>query len=175
MNTWNIDSAHSEIGFKVKHLMISTVKGKFSSFEGTIKTSDEDLTKAEISFTAQVASINTGNEMRDKHLQSPDFFNAVEFPTLSFKSKNITKKDANNFLVTGDFTMHGITKEINFEAKFNGISADMNKNRVMGFEISGAISRKEFGLTWNAPTETGGVVVSDEVKMDINVECTEVK
>jgi polyisoprenoid-binding protein YceI len=175
MNTWNIDSAHSEIGFKIKHLMISTVKGKFTSFKGSIEAPEEDLTKAKISFTAQVTSINTGNEMRDKHLQSPDFFNTVEFPTLSFQSKSITKKSADDFKVTGEFTMHGITKEISFDAKFNGTSTDMDKNRVMGFEISGTLSRKEFGLTWNAPTEKGGVVVSDEVKLDINIELKEIK
>ena len=175
MNTWNIDTAHSEIGFKIKHLMISTVRGKFNKFSGDIKTPDEDLTKAKISFTAQAASIDTGNEMRDKHLASADFFNATEFPTLSFQSENITKKDTNDFLVTGEFTMHGITKEISFDAKFNGISTDMQKNKLMAFEISGTLSRKEFGLTWNAPTEQGGVVVSDEVKLDINVECTEAK
>jgi polyisoprenoid-binding protein YceI len=175
MNTWNIDNAHSEIGFKIKHLMISTVRGQFTKFEGKITSPDEDLTKAEISFTAETESINTGNEMRDKHLISPDFFNAAEFPTLSFKSKSITKKDANDFLVTGEFTMHGVIKEISFDAKFNGISTDMNKNRVMGFEISGSLSRKEFGLTWNTPTEQGGVVVSDEVKLDINIECKEEK
>jgi polyisoprenoid-binding protein YceI len=175
MNTWKIDSAHSEVGFKVKHLMISTVRGQFTSFEGNIKSPDEDLTKAEISFTAETNSINTGNEMRDNHLMSADFFDSAQFPQISFKSKNITKKDDTDYLVTGEFTMHGVTKEISFDAKFNGISIDMNKNRVMGFEISGTLSRKEFGLTWNAPIETGGVTVSDEVKLDINIECTEVK
>lgn len=175
MNTWTIDSAHSEIGFKVKHLMVSTVRGQFTSFEGTVKSPDDDLTKAEIDFTAQTSSINTNNEMRDKHLMSPDFFDSAQFPTISFKSKNITKKDAEDFVVTGDMTMHGITKELIFNAKFNGISTDMNKNRVMGFEISGSLSRKEFGLVWNAPVEQGGVVVSDEVKLDTNIECKELK
>lgn len=175
MNTWNIDNAHSEISFKIKHLMVSTVRGQFTSFEGSINLPDEDFTKAEILFTAQTASINTNNEMRDKHLISPDFFNAAEFPTLFFKSKNITKKDDTNFLVTGDLTMHGVTKEINFEAKWNGVSKDMNKNKVMGFEISGSLSRKEFGLIWNMPIEQGGVVVSDEVKLDINIECKKVE
>jgi len=175
MNIWKIDSAHSEVGFKVKHLMVSTVRGQFKIFDGSIKSPDDDLTKAEISFTAETNSINTGNEMRDKHLMSADFFDSAQFPTLSFKSKNIVKKDDTDFLVEGVFTMHGVAKEISFDAKFNGISVNMNKNRVMGFDISGTLSRKEFGLTWNAPIETGGVTVSDEVKLDINIECTEVK
>jgi len=175
MQTWKIDSVHSEIGFKVKHLMVTTVKGKFSKFEGEVKTPSEDLTKAEISFSADVDSINTNNDMRDGHLKSPDFFDAAKFPTLSFKSTSISKKTENDFLVTGDLTMHGVTKAVVFDAIFNGYSVNMNKNKVMGFEISGALSRKDFGLTWNAPIETGGVTVSDEVKMDINVECEEVK
>ena len=174
MNTWNIDSAHSEVGFKIKHLMVSTVRGKFNSFEGSIKLGDNDLTKAEISFSADVSSIDTGNKMRDGHLISPDFFNSEEFPTLSFKSKDITKKDDTDFTVTGELTMHGITKEITFDAKFNGMT-NTDKGGVMGFEISGSLSRKEFGLTWNAPTEKGGVVVSDEVKLDINAEVKEEK
>ena len=174
MNTWIIDTAHSEIGFKVKHLMVSTVRGQFTVFAGSIKA-DDDLTKAEVAFSAETASINTNNAMRDKHLASPDFFNSAVFPTLSFKSTKISKKDDSDFLVTGELTMHGITKEITFDSKWNGASTDMNKNKVMGFEISGSLSRKDFGLTWNAPTESGGVVVSDEVKLDINVECKEVK
>jgi len=175
MNTWNIDNAHSEIGFRVKHLMVSTVRGQFNSFSGSVKIPDtDDLTKAEISFTADVSSINTNNEMRDKHLMSPDFFNSTEFPILSFKSKSITKKDETDFVVTGELTMHGITKEITFDAKFDGMT-NTDKGRVMGFEVSGSLSRKEFGLTWNAPTEKGGVIVSDEVRLDINAECKEFK
>jgi polyisoprenoid-binding protein YceI len=174
MNTWNIDSAHSEVGFKVKHLMVSTVRGKFNSFEGSVKTDGEDLTKAEISFSAKTESINTNNEMRDKHLTSPDFFNSAEFPTLSFKSTKIVKKGDDDFIVTGSLTMHGVTKEITFDAKFNGVT-NTDKGGVMGFEISGSISRQEFGLTWNAPIEKGGVMVSDEVRLDINAEVKEVK
>ena len=107
MNTWKIDNAHSEIGFKVRHLMVTTVRGNFDKFEGSVKTTDEDLTKAEISFSADVGSINTHNDMRDGHLKSPEFFDATQFPTLSFKSSNISKKADNDYLVTGDFTMHG--------------------------------------------------------------------
>ncbi len=175
MSTWKIDTAHSEIGFKVRHLMVTTVRGTFNKFEGSVETVDDDLTKAKINFSADVNSINTNNDMRDGHLKSPDFFDATKFPTLSFKSSSISKKADNDFLVTGDLAMHGVTKPVTFDAVFNGQSINMHKNKVMGFEISGALSRKDFGLTWNAPVETGGVTVSDEVKMDMSVECEEIK
>lgn len=155
--------------------MVTTVRGKFNKFEGSVSTKDDDLTKAEISFSADTNSINTNNEMRDGHLKSPDFFDTAKFPTMTFKSSSISKKGENDFLVTGDLTMHGVTKPVTFDAIFNGYSVNMNKNKVMGFDISGALSRKDFGLTWNAPIEKGGVTVSDEVKMDISVECEEVK
>ncbi|MEI7765639.1 MAG: YceI family protein [bacterium] len=174
MKTWNIDSAHSEVAFKIKHLMVSNVRGKFNSFAGSIEIPDEDLTKAVISFSAETASIDTGNGMRDGHLQSADFFNAAEFPTLTFKSKSIEKKGDDEFLVTGDFTMHGVTKEIVLPTTFNGMTSGMDGAKVMSFEILGSLSRNDFGLTWNAPIEQGGVVVSDEVKFDINAEFKEV-
>ena len=174
MNKWIIDGAHSEIGFKVKHLMVSTVRGQFTKFEGSVISPDDDLTKAEINFSAETSSINTNNEMRDGHLKSPDFFNAAEFPTMTFKSTKITKKDDSDFIVAGELNMHGITKEITFEAVFNGIT-NTDKGRIMGFEISGSLNRKDFGLTWNAPVEKGGVLVSLEVKLDINAELKEEK
>ena len=174
MKTWNIDVAHSEISFKVKHLMVSNVRGKFNSYEGKIELPDEDLTKAVISFSAETKSIDTGNTMRDGHLQSPDFFNSTEFPTLSFASKSITKKSGNDFEVIGPLTMHGVTKEVILNTTFNGMTAGMDGLKVMSFEITGSLSRKDFGLMWNAPIEQGGVVVSDEVKLDINAEFKEV-
>ena len=175
MKTWNIDSAHSEISFKVKHLMVSNVRGKFNSFEGKIELPEEDLTKAVISFSAETKSIDTGNAMRDGHLQSPDFFNSAEFPTLTFTSTSITNKSGNDFIVVGTLTMHGVAKEVTLNTTYNGKVAGMDGLEVMSFEITGALSRKDFGLTWNAPIEQGGVVVSDEVKLDINAEFKEVK
>ena len=175
MKKWIIDNAHSEIGFKVKHLMVSNVRGKFNSFEGSIEMSDENFANAVISFSANTASINTGNDMRDGHLQSPDFFNSVEFPTLTFTSKSITNKNGNDFEVAGALTMHGITKEITLDTTYNGIAVGMDSLKVMSFEIKGSLSRKDFGLTWNAPIEQGGVVVSDEVKLEIDAEFKEVK
>ena len=175
MKTWNIDSAHSEIGFKVKHLMISNVRGKFNSFKGSIEMPDEDFTKAVISFSADTTSINTENDIRDKHLQSPDFFDSASFPTLSFKSKSITKKSDTKFEVSGELNMHGVVKEIILDTTLNGTITGMDGAKMMGFEILGSLSRKDFGLTWNAPIEQGGVVVSDEVKLEINTEFKEVK
>jgi len=175
MSTWNIDKAHSEIGFKVKHLMISTVKGQFTSFEGSLDLPDNNLEKAVVSFSADATSINTGNEMRDNHLRSADFFNSDLFPVISFKSKDIKKKEGNTFKVVGDFTMHGITKEITLDVVFNGVTTGMDGIKVTSFEISGSLNRKDYGLLWNAPIEQGGVVVSDEVKLDINAEFKEVQ
>jgi len=174
MNTWIIDVSHSEIGFKVKHLMVSTVRGQFTKFGGNITSPEDDLTKAEISFSAEASSINTHNEMRDNHLKSPDFFDVAKFPTMTFKSTKITKKGDSDFEVAGEFTMHGIKKEITFDAVFNGIT-NTDKGRIMGFGISGSLNRKDFGLTWNAPIEKGGVMVSEEVKLDINIEAKEEK
>ena len=170
-----MDGAHSEVSFKVKHLMVSTVRGKFNSFEGSIELPAEDLEKAVINFSAETKSIDTGNAMRDGHLQSADFFNAESFPTLSFKSTSIVKENDEKFKVTGELNMHGITKEIILDATLNGIITGMNETKVMGLEATGILSRQDFGLTWNAPIEKGGVVVSDEVKIEINAEFKEEK
>lgn len=175
MKTWNIDKAHSEIGFKIKHLMISTLRGQFTTFDGSIKLPSENLTEAVISFTADVSSINTSNTMRDDHLKSADFFNVSEFPTLTFNSKNIEKVGENEYKILGELTMHGITKDIHINAIYNGMVNNMDGNSVMSFEMSGSLNRDDFGLTWNAPMEKGGLLVSNEVKLDINAEFTELK
>ena len=172
MKTWNIDQAHSEVGFKIKHMMVSTVRGQFTRFEGSITSPDDDFVKATISFTAETNSINTNNDMRDKHLVASDFFDAEKFPKISFVSTKIEKKGENDFMVLGDLDMHGVKKEISLEAKLDGIT-EAKDGRIMGFEITGSLSRKDFGLTWNAATETGGVVLSDEVRFDMNIECKE--
>lgn len=174
MKTWNIDGAHSEIAFKVKHLMVSNVRGQFTSFNGSIEIPDEDFAKAVVNFSAETSSINTNNTMRDRHLQSPDFFNSEKFPTLSFKSTSITNTKENNYIVKGELTLHGVTKEITLEATFNGTATGIDGAKVMSFEILGSLSREDFDLTWNAPIEQGGVVVSDEVKLEINAEFKEV-
>lgn len=169
MATWTIDPAHSEVGFKVKHLVISTVSGQFKSFEGTVQSEKEDFTDAKIKFSADIDSISTGNEQRDGHLKSPDFFDAENHPKLSFESTSI-KADGSDYKVEGNLTLRGVTKPVTLDVEFGGIQNDMYGRTVAGFEITGKIKRLEYGLQWNAVTEAGGVVVSDDVKLAINVE-----
>lgn len=170
MATWIIDTAHSEVGFKVKHLVISTVSGKFTSFEGKIESEKEDFTDAKISFSADMDSIHTGNEQRDGHLKSDDFFNATKFPQLTFQSASVEHKGGSGYLVKGDLTIRNITKAIELQVEFGGLQKDFSGQTVAGFEITGKISRNEFGLKWNGITEAGSIVVSDEVKLVLNVE-----
>lgn len=158
--TWNIDTAHSEINFKVKHMMISTVSGQFQNFEGNAKTEDNDFNNAKFSFTAEIDSINTNNTDRDTHLKSDEFFGAANNPQLTFKSKSF---DGETLL--GDLTIKGVTKEITLNTDFNGIAVDGYGQTKAGFEMEGQINRKDFGLSWNAVTEAGSVVVSDKVKL----------
>ena len=170
MATWTIDTAHTEIGFKVKHLVISTVSGKFTSFEGKLEGDPADLTNAKISFSADIDSISTGNEQRDGHLKSADFFDAANHPKLSFTSTSIAKINDTEYKVTGDLGIRATTKPIILNVEFGGIHNDLYGRTVTGFEITGKIKRLDYGLTWNAVTEAGGVVVGDEVKLVINAE-----
>jgi polyisoprenoid-binding protein YceI len=167
---WVIDPMHSEIHFKVKHLVIATVTGSFEKFDAITITNGDQFENAQIEFTADVNSINTNQADRDNHLKSPDFFDAENFPQLSFKSTSITQKGDSDYVMTGDLTIRGTTKQIDMAVEYGGMATDFYGNTKAGFEISGKISRKEFGLHWNAITETGGVVVSDEVKLMMNVE-----
>lgn len=167
---WVIDPAHSEIQFKVKHLVISNVTGSFDKFDAIVIANGNDFTDASIDFKADVNSINTNQTDRDKHLKSPDFFDAANHPELSFKSKSLKKKGENGFILTGDLTIRGITKQVDLDGAFGGIIKDPYGNTKAGFELNGKIHRKEFGLTWNAVTEAGGMVVSDEIKLMMNVE-----
>ena len=167
---WVIDPAHSEIHFKVKHLVISNVTGAFDKFNATVYSPGDDFTDARIDFTADVNSINTNQPDRDNHLKSVDFFDAANYPELLFKSKSLRKKGNNDFILTGDLTIRGITKQVDLDGEFGGIVKDPYGNTKAGFELNGKINRKEFGLHWNAITEAGGVVVADEIKLMMNVE-----
>jgi polyisoprenoid-binding protein YceI len=169
MATWMLDTVHSEVTFKVKHLVISSVTGKFKSFEGTVESDKDDFTDARINFSTAVDSIDTGNEQRDGHLKSPDFFDAANHPKITFVSTGVTKKGS-DYLIQGDLTLRGTTKPVELHAEFGGIQKDFYGNTVAGFELSGKINRKDFGLHWSAVTETGGIVVSDEVRLAINAE-----
>ena len=170
MATYKIDAAHSEIGFKVKHLVISTVSGNFSKFDATMEAEKSDFSDASISFEADVDSISTKSEQRDGHLKSDDFFNAEKYPKLTFKSTSIEKKDDNEYILHGDLTIRDVTKNIALKVEHGGSVLDPWGQTREGFELSGKISRKEFGLKWHALTEAGGAVVSDDVRFLINVE-----
>ncbi len=170
MALWKVDQAHSEIKFKVKHLVVSTVTGQFTSFEGKVEADNADFSDAKISFEADVNSIDTKNEQRDGHLKSPDFFDAANHPKLTFVSKSITKKSDDEYVVLGDITIRGTKKEVSLSVTYNGTTKGFGGVDVAGFEISGKLNRFDFGLQWNALTEVGGIVVGDEVKIDIIAE-----
>jgi polyisoprenoid-binding protein YceI len=170
MALWKVDRAHSEIKFKVKHLVVSTVTGQFTSFSGTVESDKPDFSDSKISFEADINSINTNNEQRDGHLKSPDFFDAANHPKLTFVSKSISKKSYEEYIVVGDMTIRGITKEISLNVTYNGTTKGFGGVDVAGFEITGKLNRFDYGLQWNALTEAGGIVVSEEVKIEISAE-----
>lgn len=167
---WTIDPAHSEIQFKVRHLMVSNVTGKFNSFEGTAETTGDSFDNAKLSFSADIDSISTGAEQRDGHLKSADFFDAANHPKLTFVSTSVKKTGDDTYDITGDLTIRGTTKSVVLKAEEGGQMVDFYGNTKAGFEINGTIKRKEFGLSWDAVTEAGGVVVSDDVKLVLNVQ-----
>ena len=162
---WIIDNAHSEIAFKVKHMMISTVTGHFEDFTATAKTNGDDFKNAQLNFSAKTASINTKNSDRDTHLKSDDFFNSEKFPEMKFVSKSF---DGEHLI--GDLTIRDVTKEITLDAEFNGVAVDPYGQTKAGFEITGQLNRKDFNLTWSAVTEAGSIVVSDKVKLVVDVQ-----
>jgi polyisoprenoid-binding protein YceI len=175
MKTWKIDPAHSEINFKVKHLVVSTVTGHFSKFDATIETNKEDFSDARINFESDINSIDTKNEQRDGHLKSADFFDAEKYPKMNFISKSIKKISDHELQVTGNLTLRGVTKEITLDVIYNGTVAGFGGSQVAGFEVRGKLNRFDYGLQWNALTEAGGVVVSNEVKIEILAEFNKVQ
>ncbi|NWF51082.1 MAG: YceI family protein [Ignavibacteriaceae bacterium] len=174
MTTWKIDPAHSEINFKVKHLLVSTVTGHFGGFDAQIESSKEDFSDAKIKFEADIDSIDTKNEQRDNHLKSPDFFDAANHPKMTFVSKSVKKISDHEMQVTGDLEIRGITKEISLDVIFNGVVSGFGGIEVAGFEVRGKLNRFDYGLQWNALTEAGGVIVSNEVKIEILAEFNKV-
>ena len=167
---WNIDPTHSEIQFKVKHLVISTVTGHFRQFEGTVETEGDDFATATIHFEADTTSVDTNQAQRDEHLRSAEFFDSEQYPKMTFQSTSMKKINDDTYTVTGDLTIKDVTKSVELKAEYGGSMTDFYGNYKSGFEISGKINRKEFGLTWGAVTEAGGVVVGDEVKLALNVQ-----
>lgn len=162
--TWALDPTHSELQFKVKHLMITTVTGSLKSFSAALTSVDDEFTDATISFSGNISSLDTGNTDRDNHLKSGDFFDAEKFPTLDFKSTSM-QKDGSDYIINGDLTIKETTKQVKLIAEFGGIATDPWGNIKAGFTLSAKINRSEFGLTWNAALETGGVMVSEEVRI----------
>ncbi len=163
--TWKIDPSHSEMAFSVKHMMISKVRGNFEDFDATVTTDNDDFKNAEVELTMQAASVNTKVKDRDNHLRSDDFFNAEKYPAIKFKSKSFDGKT-----LIGDLTIRDITKEIKLDVDFNGIVKDGYGQTKAGFELSGSLNRKEYGLKWNGLTEAGNLVASDKITLLLDAQ-----
>lgn len=172
---WVIDPYHTEILFKVKHLVISTVTGKFEKFDGSVLTSGNDWNDAEVEFSAEIGSISTGVGDRDAHLRSADFFDAANHPKLIYKSSSFKKTGDDEFVMNGHMTIRGTTLPLEMKVSFGGIMVDPYGNTKAGFELSGKLNRKDYGLHWSAITEAGGMVVADEVKLALNVELSKIQ
>ncbi len=170
MATYKIDPAHSDVMFKVKHLMISTATGVFKKFDASLEINEEDFSQAKVTFEADIDSVDTKNEQRDEHLKGEEFFSADKFPKMTFTSTKIESNGDNEYIVTGDLTIRDVTKPVDLKVEYNGSTKDPWGQERMGFEISGKINRKDFGLKWSAVTEAGGLVVADDVKLAMNVE-----
>ena len=167
---WSIDPTHSEVGFKVKHMMFTNVSGKFTTYEATITNEESAFETTKINFNSTIGSIDTNNTDRDNHLKSADFFDAENFPTLNFTATSIQKVNANQFQIMGDLTIKDVTKSVTLDAEYSGILKDPWGNTKVAMNISGKINRKEFGLNWNAALETGGVLVGEDVKLEVELQ-----
>ncbi|SFO22213.1 Polyisoprenoid-binding protein YceI [Algoriphagus ornithinivorans] len=165
---WTIDPTHSEVSFKVKHLVISTVTGYFKKFEGSAESNSDDFDGAKVNFSAEIDSIDTNQSDRDNHLKSADFFDAANHPKLSFEGT--VQKNGGDYKLVGDLTMRGTTKAVELDVDFGGVAGDPYGQTKAGFEIEGKVNRKDFGLTWSAVTEAGNVVVSDQVRLLLSVQ-----
>jgi len=172
MATYKIDPAHSEILFKVKHLMITNVTGSFAKFDGSLESDTPDLTDAKATFEADINSITTNSEQRDGHLKSDDFFSADKFPKLTFVSTGIEKLSDEDYKLTGDLTMRDVTKPVTLDVTYGGTTTDPWGQTKVGFEISGKINRKEWGLSWGIVTDAGSVLLGEEVKLALSVQFT---
>jgi polyisoprenoid-binding protein YceI len=167
---WTIDPAHSEIAFKVKHLMITNVKGVFKEFSANVYTTDGGFITSDIDFSLNPATVDTNDEKRDEHLKSADFFDVENFGSITFAGKSLKKEDDSNYTLYGDLTIKGVTNQVKLDVEFGGVMKDPWGNEKAGFSINGKINRKDWGLNWNATLEAGGVLVSDEVKISCEVQ-----
>ncbi len=167
---WAIDPAHSEIAFKVKHLMITNVKGVFKDFSARVTTSGDDYLTSDIEFTLHPSSVDTGATDRDKHLRSADFFDVDKYDRISFSGKKTEKSNQENYILQGDLTIKDVTKPVKLNVEFAGVMKDPWGNEKAGYTLTGKINRKDWGLNWNAALEAGGVLVSDEVVINCDVQ-----
>lgn len=169
---WAIDPAHSAAEFAVKHMMFSTVKGRFSDITGTISVVDADLSRTSVQVTIGAASINTHDEKRDAHLRSAEFLDVEQFPTLMFISTRVEAVGGDRYRVTGDLTIHGVTREVTFDTTLNGEGVNPWGQAVRGYSAEATVNRKDFDLNWNVALEAGGVLVGENVKLSLDVEAT---
>jgi len=170
-STWNIDPDHSNVGFKVRHMMVSNVRGSFEKYTGTVELDEKDITRSKANVTIDTASVNTMAEMRDLHLRSADFFDVAKYPTMKFVSRKVDRAGKDRLKVTGNLTLHGITKEVVLDVEYTpGQIKDPKGNIRKGATASAKINRKDFGLAWNKALESGGVVVGDEVTITLEIE-----
>jgi polyisoprenoid-binding protein YceI len=167
---WTVDPMHSLVQFKVRHLMITNVTGTFQHFDGTIETDGEDFTQGKVEFRIKVDSIDTANDQRDTHLKGDDFFSAEKYPDITFVSTGFKKVGGEDYELTGNLTVRDITKPVTLSVEYGGVAQDFYGNTKAGFGVSGKINRKDFGLVWNGVTEAGSVVVSDEVKINADLQ-----
>ena len=167
---WLLDPIHSELQFKIKHLMISNVSGAFKNFSAEVETEDEDFSTAKINLTAQMDSISTNNEQRDAHLRNSDFFEVEKYPELKFKSTKVEEVDSDTFMLHGELTMKGVTKPVKLHVEFNGATKDPWGGERAGFVITGKINRADWGINFNSVLETGGVMLSEEVRINSEIE-----
>lgn len=170
---WAVDATHSSIDFSIRHMMVSNVKGTFHAFSAEINADTEDLTTADIQFTIDLASIDTRNTDRDNHLRTSDFFDIEQFPQLTFVATNIVNTGGQDYDVTGDLTLHGVTRSEKFAVTYEGSGKDPWGNLKVGFSGKGSINRSDYGLTYNAVLETGGIMVGDQVKISLEIQASE--
>ena len=168
--TWTLDTAHSSVSFSVRHMMVSKVRGRFSDYTADIVTA-EDPRQSKVSATIQVASIDTGDEGRDGHLRTNDFFDIEQFPTMTFVSTGITGSGP-EYELHGDLTIRGVTKPVTFDLEVGGVGKDPWGNTRAGFALTGTINRKDFGMSYNAALETGGIMIGDKVSIELDIEAT---
>jgi polyisoprenoid-binding protein YceI len=171
---WTIDPMHSDVNFKIRHLVISNVSGSFGKFSAEAETEGDNFETASVHFSADVNSITTGVDQRDGHLKSADFFDTEKYPTIDFVSTSFTKVSGDNYKLKGNLTMRGVTRPVELDVEFGGTGKDGYGNVKAGFEVTGKISRKDFGLTWNMATEAGGLTLGDDVKVTANVQFAKV-